>query len=109
MADNDQDVTEVPVGLGQMQPMLEAVAKRYKLHIGMMRGRTRTATVLEARQLCCWLATKLTRLSLEEIAQVFGKHKTMVGQAVSAINQLREREPSVMRMSEELLAELREA
>lgn len=109
MADNDQDVTEVPVGLGQMQPMLEAVAKRYKLHVGMMRARGKTATVLEARQLCCWLAVKLTRLSKEEIAQVFGKHKTSVGLAVSTIDQLRKREPSVLRMSDELLAELREA
>ncbi len=109
MADDDQGVTDVPVGLGQMQPMLDAVAKRYKLHVGMMRGGGQTATVLEARQLCCWLAVKLTRLSKEEIGRVFGKHKTSVGLAVAAIERIRGREPSVLRMSDELLQELREA
>jgi hypothetical protein len=107
--DNTERAVEVPVGLGQLEPILQAVSREYKIPAAMLRSRLQTATVLEARQLCYWLACKLTRLSKEEIGRVFDKGKTSVGLGVASIERLRESEPSVLTMSDRLLQELRAA
>ncbi len=103
------DVDVGPVGLGQMQPIFEAVSKRYKIPVSLIRARGQTATQLEARQLSIWLTCKLTRLSMEEIGKVIGKGKTSIGLARARIDRLRSDEPFMAKMSEELLAELRQA
>lgn len=101
-----EETDMVPVGLGQLEPILEAVSREYKIPVMLLRARRQTAMVLEARQLCYWLARKLTRLSLEEVGAVFDKHKTSVGLGVASIERLRETEPTVLSASERLLQEL---
>lgn len=64
---------------------------------------------LEARQVCCWLASKLTRLSPAEVGETVGRGRTAYGQAVARIERERAAEPSLMELTDALLEELRKA
>ncbi len=56
------------------------VAERYGVTVDAMRGKRRTSTVAEARQVTMYLCRQLTSLSLADIGQRFGKrdHTTVL-------------------------------
>jgi chromosomal replication initiator protein len=62
-----------------------AVASRFELRMTDMSSKKRTQIVAEPRQIAMYLCRKLTRLSLPEIAQIFGKEHPTVSHACKKI------------------------
>jgi len=91
-----------------MQPIFAAVSRKCRIPESIIRGPGKTPMQLEARQICCWLASKLTRLSLLEIGEAVGRGRTAAGQALARIERERAQEPLVRVLTDALLQELRE-
>lgn len=98
-----------PVVLDHMRPIFEAVSRKYRIPVPLMLGPGKSQLQLEARQVCCWLAFKLTRLSPLAIGEAVGRGRTAAGQAKASIERLRADEPLVLSMTNALLAELQES
>jgi chromosomal replication initiation ATPase DnaA len=96
-----------PLALGLMQPIFDAVSRKYRIPESAIRGPGKIPMQLEARQVCCWLASKLTRLSPAEIGKTVGRGRTAYGQAVARIERERSTEPLVMELTDALLNQLR--
>lgn len=99
--------TREPVGLGPMEPIFAAVSRKYRVPQRVICGPGKTSLQLEARQVCCWLASKLTRLSPVEIGEAVGRGRTAAGQALARIERLRQSEPTILALTNELLSELK--
>jgi chromosomal replication initiation ATPase DnaA len=91
-----------------MQPIFEAVSRKYRIPVRAMVGPGKTALQLEARQVCCWLASKLTRLSPKEIGETVGRGRTAVGQALARIERCRAEESFMLEITNDLLAKLQQ-
>lgn len=64
----------------QINDILQAVARHYRLRVPDLLGRKRTRSISEPRQVAMYLARKLTSLSLKEIGAHFGNrdHTTVI-------------------------------
>ena len=56
----------------RLQSIFEVVTNFYDVRIADLQSRRRHKSVTEPRQICMWLARKLTRFSLEQIGGYFG-------------------------------------
>lgn len=91
-----------------MQPIFAAVSRKFRIPEHVIRGPGKTPMQLEARQVCCWLAARLTRLSPREIGEAVGRGRAAYGQAVARIDRERAAEPLVLQMTDALLQELQQ-
>lgn len=69
--------------------IIEAVTRRYGVKAADLQGKRRTRSIATPRQVCMWLARKLTSHSLEEIGGYFGgrDHSTVL-HAIRAVDDL---------------------
>lgn len=91
-----------------MEPIFAAVSRKYRIPKHIICAPGKTPMQLEARQVCCWLASKLTRLSPVEIGEAVGRGRSAAGQALARIERARADEPTVAKLTDELLIELRQ-
>lgn len=95
-----------PMGYGLMKPILDAVTREYKMSEAVLVAPGGTDTPAEARQVCCWLARKITRLSGHEIGRVLGRDKYHTGFSVKRIEQKRLSDAYILQLTDRLLSEL---
>lgn len=77
-----------------LQDIITAVTDFYHVRLTDMQSKKRPRSVTMPRQVCMFLARRMTRLSLEEIGGYFGgRDHTTVMHAVKAIDQRRKSEP----------------
>jgi len=85
--------TSLPGGSAGFPEILKAVAAFCDVKPAAIVSRLRGRTVSFARQLCMYLARKLTHCSLEEIGALFGaRHHTTVLYAIERIETLSEKD-----------------
>ncbi len=89
-----------------MRPVVTAVTAAYEMsETAMLTSTRRTAS--QARSVCAWLAVKLGyRMSQGEIAEVLGRSKTAVSNAIDMVDKLRVTDAWVKDLTDRLLAEL---
>lgn len=100
------ETIERPVGYGQMKPIIDAVAREYKITEAAMVSKDSSGTPAEARMVCCWLAVQLLRLTRQEIAEVFGREKHNANAAARSIDKKRDNDAYIKQVTDKLLAEL---
>ncbi len=94
-------------GLVTIDNVQQEVANYFDVGIGELTGRSRTATIVQPRQLAMYLSRELTQASLKEIGSAFGgrDHGTVVA-AWRKINDGLESKGDVCRMVDFLKAKL---
>ena len=101
------ETIERPVGYGQMKPIIDAVMREYKLtEAALVSKGSTSATPAEARQVCCWLAIKLLRLTRQEIAEVLGRDKHNAHAGARSIEKKRASDTYIKQVTDKLLSEL---
>lgn len=86
-----------------IQQILEQVSKDFGARAADIQGKRRTKSVALPRQVCMYLARELTGHSLEEIGGYFGgrDHSTVL-HACKAIGNLRQEDPQLRQMIEQI-------
>lgn len=99
-----------PMGLQQMQPIFEAVSRKYRIPVHSIVGPGKNPLAAEARQVSCWLGSKLTRLTPKEIGRTIGRGRSAVGQALARIERLRSDDDQkiLIELTDALLAQLQQ-
>ena len=83
--------------------VLDVIAKYYKVRIVDIKGKARHKSIILPRQMCMYLARKLTSLSLEEIGASIGRRDhTTVMHSIEKIEKLSAKDESINRQMEEL-------
>ncbi|MFI4910709.1 MAG: chromosomal replication initiator protein DnaA [Sedimentisphaeraceae bacterium JB056] len=83
--------------------VLDVIAKYYKVRIVDIKGKARHKSITLPRQMCMYLARKLTSLSLEEIGASIGRRDhTTVMHSIEKIEKLSAKDESINRQMEEL-------
>ena len=73
---------------GMLQKIIDVVTDHYQVRLADLQSRRRHKSIAEPRQICMYLARKLTRFSLEEIGGYFGgRDHTTVMHSVRIINE----------------------
>ena len=88
--------------------IMAVVTKRYNVRLLDLQSKKRTRSVALPRQVCMYLARRLTRHSLEEIGGYFGgRDHTTVMHANRAIESMRENDPQFQATLDRLTEEVR--
>jgi chromosomal replication initiator protein len=103
-----RDVTSARRRRVTMDHIVQAVTRRYDVRLMDLQGRRRTRAVAQPRQICMYLARRLTSHSLGEIGGLFGgrDHSTVL-YGVERITTMAERDPAMREQLEQLAAEAR--
>jgi len=90
--------------------ILSMVTNETGIHRFEILGESRTAKIVRARQLCCYLMRQCTPMSLPEIGRrLGGRDHTTILHAVRNITALMQSEPALAEMIERLIAVLKPA
>lgn len=94
------------MGSGLIEPIVKGVAKKYGIPAeALLKAHSNTAR--EARHLVCWLASKLTRLSPNEIAAAIGKHGNAARHGIRYIDSRRGTDAWLSAAADQLLEALK--
>ena len=90
-----------------IQQILEQVSREFGARAADLQGKRRTKSVALPRQVCMYLARELTGHSLEEIGGYFGgRDHTTVLHACKTISGLRQEDPQLRQMIEQIAGNL---
>lgn len=93
-----------------VERIINVVAKHYNIRLADIQSRKRTKSVSLPRQICMYLARRLTRHSLEEIGGYFGgrDHSTVL-HAFRTVEQLQQNDPIFHATIEQIIHEIKGA
>ncbi len=90
-----------------VQQIVDSVTRYFGVRLADLQSKKRTKSITQPRQVCMYLARKLTNHSLEEVGGFFGgRDHTTVLHASRSIEAARQEDPKVNSMLEELTAGL---
>ncbi|MCU0722265.1 MAG: chromosomal replication initiator protein DnaA [Planctomycetes bacterium] len=103
-----RDIVKPPETPVTMDDILSIVTGSYNVRLSDLQSKKRSKSVSLPRQLCMYLARKMTRYSLEEIGGYFGgRDHTTVMYAEQRIERLAESDPGFRSSLENLISDLR--
>jgi chromosomal replication initiator protein len=96
-----RDLVAAPQRTLSIQAITDAVLQRYNARLADLQSKRRNQSVALPRQICMYLARRLTSRSLEEIGAFFGgRDHTTVLHAERKIRRMVERDPSFRGLAE---------
>jgi len=89
-----------------IQKILSAISRRSYIQVEVLTGRKRNKIIMPWRQLAYLLSYELTGCTLTQIGEVLGRDHTSLLHGIKQINKLRERDPYVEQIYQELRNEM---
>ena len=89
-----------------IQKILSAISRRSYIQVEVLTGRKRNKIIMPWRQLAYLLSYELTDCTLTQIGKVLERDHTSLMHGIKQINKLRERDPYVEQIYQELHDEL---
>ncbi|MFL2764461.1 MAG: helix-turn-helix domain-containing protein [Paracoccaceae bacterium] len=89
-----------------IQKILSAISRRSYIQVEVLTGRKRNKIIMPWRQLAYLLSYELTGCTLTQIGKVLGRDHTSLLHGIKQINKLREQDPYVEQIYQELHNEL---
>jgi len=103
-----RDVLNIETRVVSIDRIQNETAAHYNIKINDLRGRTRTANVVMARQVAMYIARELTHASLTEIGEAFGgKNHSTVIHAIERIREEMEKNGTFISQIENLVARIK--
>jgi chromosomal replication initiator protein len=103
-----RDVLNIETRVVSIDRIQNETASHYNIKINDLRGRTRTANVVMARQVAMYIARELTHASLTEIGEAFGgKNHSTVIHAIERIREEMEKNGTFISQVENLVARIK--
>ena len=85
-----------------IQKILSAISRRSYIQVEVLTGRKRNKIIMPWRQLAYLLSYELTGCTLTQIGKVLGRDHTSLLHGIKQINKLREQDPYVEQIYQEL-------
>jgi len=89
-----------------IQKILSAISRRSYIQVEVLTGRKRNKIIMPWRQLAYLLSYELTGCTLTQIGEVLGRDHTSLMHGIKQIKKLRERDPYVEQIYQELRNEM---
>jgi chromosomal replication initiator protein len=103
-----RDVLNIETRVVSIDRIQNETAAHYNIKINDLRGRTRTANVVMARQVAMYISRELTHASLTEIGEAFGgKNHSTVIHAIERIREEMEKNGTFISQIENLVARIK--
>lgn len=103
-----RDVLNIETRVVSIDRIQNETAAHYNIKINDLRGRTRTANVVMARQVAMYISRELTHASLTEIGEAFGgKNHSTVIHAIERIREEMEKNGTFISQVENLVARIK--
>ncbi len=103
-----RDVLNIETRVVSIERIQNETASHYNIKVADLRGRTRTANVVMARQVAMYISRELTHASLTEIGEAFGgKNHSTVIHAIERIKEEMEKNGTFISQVENLMARIK--